>query len=46
MLSGTRFRRLTDRTWKQVIILCSVSSFLILLLIALFTLREGLPAFS
>jgi phosphate transport system permease protein len=46
MQSGTRFRRLTDRTWKQVIILCSVSSFLILLLIALFTLREGWPAFK
>ncbi|MGD9116120.1 MAG: phosphate ABC transporter permease subunit PstC [Dehalococcoidia bacterium] len=46
MISGARFRHLTDRTWKQVIILCSVSSFLILLLIALFTFREGWPAFS
>jgi phosphate transport system permease protein len=44
--TSARFRHLTDRTWKQVIILCSVSSFLILLLIALFTLREGWPAFS
>ena len=41
-----RFRYFTDWTWKQIIILCSISSFLILLLIAIFILREGLPAFS
>ena len=41
-----RFRYFTDWTWKQIILLSSISSFLILLLIAIFIFREGLPAFS
>jgi len=40
-----RLRFLADLTWRQIIVICSVTSFVILALIAAFTLREGLPAF-
>ena len=50
MISGLpqikRFRRLTDTTWKQIILICGVSSILILILLLLFIVREGIPAFS
>lgn len=38
-------RRLTDSFWKYAIYLFGASSFIILLLIALFIVREGYPAF-
>ena len=41
-----QLRYVTDWGWKQLIVLSSISAFLILLLIAVFTVREGLPAFA
>lgn len=38
-------RRISDSFWKYAIYLFGASSFIILLLIALFILREGFPAF-
>jgi len=46
MLHITNIRQFSDSAWKQVILLCGASSIVILLLIIIFTLREGLPAFS
>jgi len=46
-LKRTRsLRHLTDATWKQVILICGASSILILLLLFVFIVREGMPAFS
>ncbi|HEY49558.1 MAG TPA: phosphate ABC transporter permease subunit PstC [Dehalococcoidia bacterium] len=39
-------RQFSDSAWKQVILVCGASSIVILLLIIIFTLREGLPAFT
>jgi phosphate transport system permease protein len=41
-----QLRYVTDWSWKQVVVLSSISAFLILLLIAIFTVREGFPAFA
>jgi phosphate transport system permease protein len=46
LLRTRSLRYLTDATWKQVILICGASSILILLLLLVFIVREGMPAFT
>jgi len=46
MIKIRNMRQFSDSAWKQVILVCGASSIVILLLIIIFTLREGLPAFT
>jgi phosphate transport system permease protein len=41
-----KLSHLTDTTWKLVILICGASSILILLLLIIYILREGMPAFQ